>query len=100
LTRLSRPFIGVPVPEFWEDEQSGNELFETYVEYVAYKLAQLSRMERQSSIISHLAKRFELDSDDDAPAVRKKMEGFFNRGAVWPLNDWPKAARDEIDTDG
>ena len=100
LERLSRPFTGIPVPEFWEDEQSGDEIFETYVEYVAYKLAQSSRMERQSSIIYHLATCFELDSDDDAPAVREKMEGFFKRGGVWPLNDWPKAAREEIDTDG
>jgi hypothetical protein len=38
LKRLSRPLIGVPVPEFWEDEQSGKELFETYTEYLAYKL--------------------------------------------------------------
>jgi hypothetical protein len=99
LNRLSRPLTGVPVPDFWEDEQSGNELFETFAEYVAYKLSMLSDAKRKSSMISHLAARFGLDSDDDAPAVREKMESFFEDGRVWLLNDWPKAARDESDDD-
>lgn len=94
---MSRPLTGVPVPEFWEDEQSGNELFETFTEYVAYKLSILSGTKRKSSMISHLAARFGLDSDDDAPAVREKMEKFFEDGGAWPLNDWPNAARDESD---
>ncbi|QGM96873.1 phospholipase D family protein [Methylocystis parvus] len=96
LKRLSRPLMGVPVPEFWEDEQSGNELFETFAEYVAYKLSMSSGMKRQSSIISHLATKFGLCSDDDALAVRQKMEDFFENGA-WPLNNWPKAVRHGFD---
>jgi hypothetical protein len=46
-------------------------------------------MKRQPSIISHLAERFGLDSNDDAPGVQAKMEVFFEEGGAWPLDDWP-----------
>jgi hypothetical protein len=87
LDRLSRPFMGAPVPEFWEDEHSGDEFFETFAQYVAYVLSGQKRF----SIISHIKARFSLKPDDDPETIRTKMEAFFTSGKEWRLNDWPLA---------
>lgn len=88
LDRLSRRFIGTPVPELWEDERSKEELKTSFCEYI---VSRLNATGRRPAIIAHIASKFSLLNSDDAADTRRKIDAYFERGRTWALDDWPNS---------
>lgn len=89
LDRLSRRFIGTPVPELWEDQRSKQEFKESFCDYVASRMASAGK---KPAIVSHLANRFRLSQGDDPQEVRDRIDRFFIT-RKWAPDDWPKLAQ-------
>jgi hypothetical protein len=84
--RLSQTLVGVPVPEFWEDDATVDRFFDGFCYDI---IAKLDTPKATPRIVTHLATRFKLDFGDNVATCRTKIETFFEKGGTWSRNDWP-----------
>jgi hypothetical protein len=97
LRRLSRPLLGVPVPEFWEDPHSAEEFIVSFSEYVAFRIND-SRGPKRPAIVSHIVREFGLESGDQPMTVRHKIETKEGHFSNWPLQR-AIVGEDDLDDD-
>jgi len=85
IERHARSWIGAPVADFWEDQASSNEFFDSFCEDLVYKI----NAQKPSVMINHLKQVFEVKDTDDASACRRRIESYFRDGWEYDQNNWP-----------
>ena len=94
LERLAKALIGVPVPEFWEDQVSVDRFFEGFCNDIVDKLNAPSNI---PTIVTHLKQEFQLtdEASYDSEACQKKIKSFFDNGKSWASSHWPPVSPGE-----
>ncbi|XCN74314.1 MAG: phospholipase D family protein [Candidatus Electrothrix aestuarii] len=83
IERASDPFISSYLPEIWNDPISKEDFFDSFFDYIEYKIKQSS----PPLIVRSLKKNFSLDPSNTSKEIRNKMEKQLKKDG-WSEDQW------------